>query len=66
MNTAIIEQTVEIPANHRLFLKLDLPATLPDGLAGITLKIRPRTARDGKTVLPVRIYNRSKYVTIKI
>jgi len=35
----IIEQTVEIPANHRIFL--DLPPELPVGKARITITPQP-------------------------
>jgi hypothetical protein len=40
-----LQKTVEIPADHRLLLKLDLPVSLPDGLADITLKIRPKMVK---------------------
>jgi hypothetical protein len=43
-----IEQTVEIPANHRLHLDLSLPESLPHGEATITLSIKP-AAQTAKT-----------------
>jgi hypothetical protein len=35
----VIEQTVEIPANRRIFL--DLPLALPAGMAKLELKVTP-------------------------
>jgi len=46
----IIEQTIEIPPNHRLVL--DLPFELPAGRARVELTVTPeksRTAADGKS-----------------
>jgi hypothetical protein len=37
----IIEQTVEIPANHRLILELPLPENIPAGLARVVTTIVP-------------------------
>jgi hypothetical protein len=41
-----LQKTVEIPADRRLFL--ELPENLPDGLADITLKIKPHTQKNRK------------------
>jgi len=47
----IIEQTVEIPASHRIFL--DLPQELPVGKAKVELTITPETVSQGKTAKPL-------------
>jgi predicted nucleic acid-binding protein len=47
----IIEQTIEIPANRRIFL--DLPQELPVGKAKVELTITPEAAPQGKTVRPL-------------
>lgn len=38
----IIEQTIEIPADHRIFL--EVPKTVPQGMAKIALHITPLEA----------------------
>jgi hypothetical protein len=47
----IIEQTIEIPVNRRIFL--DLPRELPVGKAKVELTITPESATQGKTVRPL-------------
>jgi hypothetical protein len=37
-----IQQTVAIPSDRRLHLDFDLPASLPEGQADITLIVKPR------------------------
>ena len=44
-----LQQTVEIPADHRLVL--DLPVSLPRGFADITLRIRPKMQKHQKTFI---------------
>ena len=46
-----IEQTVEIPASHRIFL--DLPSDLPEGKAKLELTITPESAPHEKTAKPL-------------
>ena len=47
-----IEQTVEIPADHRIFL--DLPPELPVGRAKVEFTVTPETTPPGKTVKPLK------------
>jgi len=47
----VIEQTVEIPANHRLVLDLNLPENLPKGEAKVKLSIKPFSKRKQKTFI---------------
>ena len=46
-----IEQTVEIPASHRI--TIDLPPELPAGKAKVELTITPETMPKEKTVRPL-------------
>jgi hypothetical protein len=43
----IIEQTIEVPADHRLLL--EIPATIPRGKAKIALHITPFEANPGES-----------------
>ncbi|GHU67560.1 hypothetical protein FACS189447_09830 [Spirochaetia bacterium] len=45
-----IEQTVEIPENHRLFF--DIPRNIPSGRAKVALTVTPEQPVTGKTVSP--------------
>jgi hypothetical protein len=47
----IIEQTIEIPVNRRIFL--DLPQELPVGKAKVELTITPEATTQGKTIRPL-------------
>jgi hypothetical protein len=46
-----IEQTIEIPANHRI--TIEVPPELPTGKAKVELTITPETMPKEKTVRPL-------------
>jgi hypothetical protein len=47
----VIEQTVDIPADHQLILNLNLPENLPKGEARVKLSIKPFGKRKQKTFI---------------
>jgi len=44
-----IEQTVTIPADHRIFFEFLAPKEIPVGPARVELKVTPVTEKQGKT-----------------
>jgi hypothetical protein len=45
-----IEQIVDIPADHRIFLEFLAPTEIPEGPAWIELKVTPVTEKEGRSV----------------
>jgi hypothetical protein len=45
-----IEQTVEIPADHRIFFEFLAPEEIPAGPARVELKVTPVVKEQGKAV----------------
>jgi len=46
----IIEQTVEIPADHRILFEFLAPEEIPAGPARVELRVTPVTERQGQAV----------------
>ncbi|MDR2516299.1 MAG: hypothetical protein LBC88_02825 [Spirochaetaceae bacterium] len=49
----VIEQTVDIPADHRLVLDVPLPLSLPQGKVRIALTVTPETPPHGAAMMPL-------------
>jgi hypothetical protein len=47
----IIKKTIEIPADRRLKLDLELPDSLPPGKAELSLDITPEPKPNGKAIM---------------
>jgi len=45
-----IEQTIEIPANHRVFLEFQAPKEIPAGPARVELKLTPVLKQEAKPI----------------
>jgi hypothetical protein len=51
--TMVIEQTVDIPADHRLVLDVPLPFSLPQGKARVALIVIPEAPLRGEAPTPL-------------
>ena len=50
-----IEQTIEIPADHRVFLEFLAPKEIPAGLARVELKLTPVSEKQDKPFPSLKI-----------
>ena len=59
-----IEQTVEIPADHRVFFEFQAPKEIPAGKARVELKLTPVLERENKPLAePAEAPNKKEKAT---